>query len=174
MSNEVKIIEYQPGLQNVAQLALEQNAAVDSGAAQMLRWQYQEDELRFPHEHPFYIAWCGGVAVGGAGFNIQYQSTNCLELGGAYVTPAARGQGIYHKLTKARIDYVLKAGLELITFANALSAPILKNDFGMRTANELDVPVEAFDLCASCDQNPLKPQPACFAVCCDRETILKL
>lgn len=168
----ITVLEYDPLQHDIAALAGKQNEAVESGAAKMLKWEYSETGLYFPHQHPFFLAFAGDIAVGGAGFNIQYEGTNCVELGAAYVAPSHRGMQIYHKLTEARIGYVVQQGFDMITFANESSAPILKADFGLVKAEH--VPPQAFDLCAGCNDNANRPLPACINTCCDRETILAL
>lgn len=168
----ITIAQYEPTLHSIEELAYEQNKAVVAGEAKMLKWIYQDDRLHFSHDHPFFLAFAGTIAVGGAGYNMHYHGTNCLELGGAYISPGYRGMKIYHKLTEARIKYATDAHLDLITFANASSAPILTHDFGMIPAEH--VPEQAFELCGGCEDNPNKPQPACIDTCCDHETILAL
>ncbi len=170
----IEVQQYDLAIHNVADLAVEQNQAVASGDAQMLPWNLDEDKLVFPEQLPFYIATIGDVAVAGAGFNIKYNDTNCLELGGAYVAKAHRGKGIYHMLTEARLSYATEFGFDVLSFANKSSYPILKSDFGFSDATKAEVPAQAFDLCVSCEDNPEKGSTPCIDTCCHRETIVVL
>ena len=176
ISNEDKVTieQYDPVVHDVDELSVEQNLAVSSGDAQMLPWHLDEGRIIFPEELPLFVALSGGIAIAGAGFNIQYSGTKCLELGGAYVAKAHRGRGIYHMLTEARLSYATEFGFDVLSFANESSYPILKSDFGFSDAAKDEVPAQAFDLCVSCVDNPKKGSPACIDTCCDRETIVVL
>ena len=172
--DEFRIEQYVLGAHDVGELSTEQNLAVEFGEAQMLPWKTNEGEIIFPDKLPLYVALTGGVAIAGAGFNIHYRGTKCLELGGAYVAKEYRGKGIYHMLTEARLSYALEYGFDILSFANKNSYPILKSDFGFSDATKVEVPAQAFDLCAGCEDNPKKGSPACIDTCCDRETIVVL
>lgn len=176
ISNEdrVTIEQYDPAVHDAEELSIEQNLAVSSGDAQMLPWHLAEGRIIFPEELPLFVALSGGIAIAGAGFNIQYSGTKCIELGGAYVAKVHRGKGIYHLLTEARLSYAAESGFDVLSFANKSSYPILKSDFGFSDTTEKDVPVQAFDLCATCEDNPKKGSPACIDTCCDSETIVVL
>lgn len=168
------VLEYDPNTHDVCDLVHKQALAVANGDCQMLPWELRDGRITTPEELPFYIALVGNLAVAGAGLTQYYQSTNSVELGGAFVTPEYRGNRLYHVLTATRLEFASTNGFSVISFANNYSYPILTSDFGMHKVGPESIPPEAFVPCTTCNHNPHMGTPATAQTCCDRETIVML
>lgn len=173
MNNDITIETYVPEMHKVEGLVLAQHLAVELGECQMLPLPCKDGMIIFEHRLPFFVAVVGTVALAGAGFNALYPG-DVVELGGAYVLPVVRGQGIYHQLTEARVDYAASHSLDMVSFANENSYPILTSDFGFTPVSAQTAPQAAFDLCTDCNSNPHLGCPATFDTCCDKDTIVYL